>query len=227
MNEIVKMCNDYPVRILEQDGNPWFVAKDVCQYFGDTDHKRSVSRLDPDEIRKAEIQDSMGRKQTATIVNEPGLYHLLFNYQPEQARSKDGGARIAPRLLKRVEKIYAFKRWVTHEVIPSIRKNGAYVQPNSNNEGIVRAVLAAMNEQVKSVVVENLKMKTEIHYLKNFKPQGNVGDISSITGLPKVNWQRARFTSGRGRPYQKLIDSCRDAEQLSLFNPPLFSAPVS
>lgn len=48
MNEIVKVFNDHPVRIVERGGEPWFVAKDVSSYFGDTNHKRSIDRLDDD-----------------------------------------------------------------------------------------------------------------------------------------------------------------------------------
>lgn len=50
MNEIVKEFNGSKVRIVEKDGIHWFVAKDICKYFGDSDHKRSISRLDKDEI---------------------------------------------------------------------------------------------------------------------------------------------------------------------------------
>ena len=136
MNEIVKEFNGSKVRIVEKDGIHWFVAKDICKYFGDSDHKRSISRLDKDEISLAKVKDSLGRMQNATVVNEPGLYHLLFNFQPEQARCKDGGARIAPQIKERVEKIRKFKRWVTHEVLPSIRKTGAYLSPGMSNEQV-------------------------------------------------------------------------------------------
>ena len=134
MNEIVKEFNGSKVRIVEKDGIHWFVAKDICKYFGDSDHKRSISRLDKDEISLAKVKDSLGRMQNATVVNEPGLYHLLFNFQPEQARCKDGGARIAPQVKERVEKIRKFKRWVTHEVLPSIRKTGAYLSPGRTGQ---------------------------------------------------------------------------------------------
>ena len=141
MNEIVKEFNGSKVRIVEKDGIHWFVAKDICKYFGDSDHKRSISRLDKDEISLAKVKDSLGRMQNATVVNEPGLYHLLFNFQPEQARCKDGGARIAPQIKERVEKIRKFKRWVTHEVLPSIRKTGAYLSPGMSNEQVNRSKL--------------------------------------------------------------------------------------
>ncbi len=141
-----------------RDGEPLFMAKDVCQYFGDTDHKRSIGRLDEDEKCLIVVTDRLGRTQQATAVTESGLYHLLFNFQPEQARYKDGGARsephpcdggartVHPYIEERLKKIRAFKRWVTHEVLPSIRKTGGYMiakKDESPEEIMARALLVA------------------------------------------------------------------------------------
>lgn len=98
MNEIVKVFNDHPVRIVERGGEPWFVAKDVCSYFGDTNHKRSVGRLDDDEREIGSVTDTLGRKQNITLVNEAGLYRLIFNFQPEKS-AKDGGTHNAPTVM--------------------------------------------------------------------------------------------------------------------------------
>ena len=148
MNEIVKEFNGSKVRIVEKDGIHWFVAKDICKYFGDSDHKRSISRLDKDEISLAKVKDSLGRMQNATVVNEPGLYHLLFNFQPEQARCKDAKA---------------FKRWVTHEVLPSIRKTGAYLSPGMSNEQVKVLVATLEEEMYRRIQAENRLAKLEAH----------------------------------------------------------------
>ncbi|MPM59040.1 hypothetical protein SDC9_105878 [bioreactor metagenome] len=207
MNEIVKIFNDQPIRILDNNGEPWFVAKDVCDILEINNSRDALSSLDDDERNTVAITDTIRRgNPNVNIISESGLYKLVMRSRKPAAKQ--------------------FVKWVTKDVLPGIRRNGAYVHPNANNEGVARAVLAAMNEQVKSAVVENLKMKAEIHYLRNFEPEGKVGDISELTGLPKMNWQRARYTSGRGRPYRQLIDSFRQAEQLSLFDPPLLTAPV-
>ena len=126
MNQLSFDFNGASVRVVMLDGEPWFVAKDVCRYFGDSDHKRSISRLDNDEISLIEVKDALGRMQNTTVINESGLYHLLFNFQPQQARCKDGGARITSHIEERQAKIKSFKRWVTHDVLPSIRKTGVY-----------------------------------------------------------------------------------------------------
>lgn len=94
------------VRTVEQGGEPWFVLKDVCDAL-DVSNSRMVSdRLDADEVSQAYIIDGMGRKQRTTIVNEPGLYNVILRSDKPEAK--------------------AFKRWVTHEVLPCIRKTGAY-----------------------------------------------------------------------------------------------------
>ena len=169
MNEIVKEFNGSKVRIVEKDGIHWFVAKDICKYFGDSDHKRSISRLDKDEISLAKVKDSLGRMQNATVVNEPGLYHLLFNFQPEQARCKDGGARIAPQIKERVEKIRKFKRWVTHEVLPSIRKTGAYLSPGMSNEQIKALVTTLASSAVCEKLASNDDFEIVVRQIENLE----------------------------------------------------------
>ena len=189
MNEIVKEFNGSKVRIVEKDGIHWFVAKDICKYFGDSDHKRSISRLDKDEISLAKVKDSLGRMQNATVVNEPGLYHLLFNFQPEQARCKDGGARIAPQVKERVEKIRKFKRWVTHEVLPSIRKTGAYLSPGMSNEQVKVLVATLEEEMYRRIQAENRLAKLEAHAEELARaaiPATPFGELSLKTGRPRT-----------------------------------------
>lgn len=113
------------VRTVVRDGEPWFVGKDVCDFFNDSDYKRSLSRLDDSDKSIMEIKDRLGRNQQATTVNESGLFTLLFGFQPEKA-NKDGGAHMLPQVQDRLDKLKKFKKWVTSEVLPSIRKHGIY-----------------------------------------------------------------------------------------------------
>ena len=200
MNEIVKEFNGSKVRIVEKDGIHWFVAKDICKYFGDSDHKRSISRLDKDEISLAKVKDSLGRMQNATVVNEPGLYHLLFNFQPEQARCKDGGARIAPQVKERVEKIRKFKRWVTHEVLPSIRKTGAYLSPGMSNEQVKALVATLEEEMYRRIQAENRLAKLEAHaeeLARSAIPATPFGELSLKTGRPRTRLVRNYLRSAQ------------------------------
>ena len=91
------------VRTLNLNGEPWFVAADVCSVLDLSNPTIAVSRLDEDERAKF----NLGRQGNATIVNEPGLYTLVLGSRKPEAK--------------------AFKRWITHEVLPNIRKHGVYI----------------------------------------------------------------------------------------------------
>lgn len=73
------------IRTVIIDNEPWFVGKDVCEVFGDTNHKRSLSRIDDDEKGVSQI-DTPGGKQNMTVINESGLYALLFQMQPQKSK---------------------------------------------------------------------------------------------------------------------------------------------
>lgn len=94
------------IRTLTIDGEPWFVAADVCRALEIGNPSMAVERLDDDEKGISTI-DTLGGKQRMTIINEPGLYSLVLSSRKPEAK--------------------AFKRWITHEVIPAIRKYGGYM----------------------------------------------------------------------------------------------------
>lgn len=98
------------VRTLGSAESPLFVAIDIAKALGYQNLVRSVNdHVDPEDLTKQEITDSMGRKQTVNCVNESGLYALIFGSKLESAKR--------------------FKRWVTNEVLPAIRKQGRYECP--------------------------------------------------------------------------------------------------
>ena len=107
------------VRVVMCDGEPFWVAKDVCSVFGDTNYRRSVARLDEDE-RGVSQMHTPGGPQEMTVVNEAGLYSLLFYMQPQKANMAE------EQIQQRIESLTKFRRWVTHEVLPAIRKTGSY-----------------------------------------------------------------------------------------------------
>ena len=95
------------VRAIQKDGEPWFVLKDVCQVLGMSNSRMVADRLDQDEVSQTYITDSLGRQQETTIINESGLYSLVLSSKLPKAKQ--------------------FRRWVTSEVLPSIRQHGAYL----------------------------------------------------------------------------------------------------
>lgn len=106
--------------VTQPDGSIWFVAKDVCDILGLDNVTNAVKRLDDDEaaLNKIKVRSEDGTEQLRdmNLINEPGLYKLIFSSNKEQAKS--------------------FTRWVTHEVLPSIRKTGSYTGTNRLLEGI-------------------------------------------------------------------------------------------
>ena len=95
-----------PIRVQVINKEPWFVAKDVCRVLGVANHKDAVSRLDDDERHGVGITDPLGRSQKVIAINESGLYHLIFQSRKPEAKK--------------------FRRWVTSEVLPTLRKTGKY-----------------------------------------------------------------------------------------------------
>lgn len=93
------------VRTVIVDGEPWFVAADVCRILEHTNPSMAVAALDDDEKGLRNV-DTLGGAQSLMAVNEPGLYSLILRSRKPEAK--------------------AFKRWITHDVIPTLRKTGRY-----------------------------------------------------------------------------------------------------
>jgi len=109
--------------IRDLNGEPWWVGKDICTYFGRKDCERRLSMLAEDEKMLVSIMDSAGRLQKVTVVNEPGLYMLLLGFLPENAHLTEG-AESEANLIECIEKIVAFKSWVISKVFPTIPSTG-------------------------------------------------------------------------------------------------------
>ena len=119
MNESLERVFEYEgskVRTVVIDGEPWFVAVDVCRVLEHTNTSVAVSRLDDDEKGVSTLY-TPGGTQGASVVSEAGLYSLILTSRKPEAK--------------------AFKRWITHEVIPAIRKTGSYVQPAASIEDLI------------------------------------------------------------------------------------------
>ena len=116
------------VRTVTKDGEPWFVAADVCRALEVGNSRQALSRLDDDE--KGVIStDTPGGEQKMSIVNEPGLYSLVLGSRKPEAKN--------------------FKRWITHEVIPSIRKTGSYSIQEPETPAQLRAKAMMINAKTR------------------------------------------------------------------------------
>ena len=105
--------NGNEVRTIQKDGEPWWVLKDVCGILGISKYRDTASRLDEDERGSVRV-DTPGGEQEMTVVNESGLYNVILRSDKPEAKP--------------------FRKWVTSEVLPSIRKHGAYMTPQKIEE---------------------------------------------------------------------------------------------
>lgn len=147
MNELQIFQNPQfgEVRVVQKDGEPWFVAVDVCRVLELGNNRQALARLDEDE-KGVISNDTPGGKQSLNIVNEPGLYSLVLGSRKPEAR--------------------AFKRWITHEVIPSIRKTGSYTLPRDYPSAL--RALADEAEKNQLLAAENEAQRQEI---ADFQPK--------------------------------------------------------
>ena len=118
MSQLPQVFNyqEHNIRVILRDGQPWWIAKDVCEVLEINQTTRAVERLDDDEKGMSLIHTPGGEQEMLTV-NEPGLYSLILGSRKPEAR--------------------VFKRWITHEVIPSIRKHGAYLTPEKIEEALL------------------------------------------------------------------------------------------
>ena len=165
------------VRTLTRDGDPWFAGKDVCAVFGDTNHNRSLSRVH-EEDKAAFALDTAGGNQSITFVNESGLYDLLFSMQPQRANHKGVPNAYPPGVQRRIEQLAAFRRWVTHEVLPAIRKHGLYAADDLLNDPdlFIRALTALKEERAKNTALTE-KVGVQDQQIAEMRPKAGYFDV--------------------------------------------------
>ena len=159
------------VRVVERNGEPWFVAADVCRALDVVNSRDAVARLDTDEKNTVVLTDGTPGNPQKTVVNEPGLYTLILGSRKPEAK--------------------AFKRWITHEVIPSIRKTGTYStrKPDSYmiDDPIARAQRWIEEAQERLALQETVnEQRKEIEYKENIII-GFVEDIDLATKRQRIN----------------------------------------
>lgn len=139
--EIFKNEEFGEVRVLTIDNEPWFVGKDVAEILNYKECNKAISRhVDEDDRMKHPITDNLGRKQEAYIINESGLYSLILSSKLPTAKK--------------------FKRWVTSEVLPSIRKHGAYMTEETiekvleDPDTIIKLATQLKEEKAKKALLE-------------------------------------------------------------------------
>lgn len=171
------------VRTMNKDGEPWFVAVDVCKALEISNNRMAINRLDDDE-KGVSLTDTLGGKQDMTIINESGLYSLVLGSRKPEAKK--------------------FKRWITHEVIPSIRKTGGYIAGQEN--------LSDSELMAKALLVAQRTIEERNKQIETMKPKALFADAVSgsdtsilVRDLAKLLKQNG-VDIGEKRLYKKLRD---------------------
>jgi anti-repressor protein len=202
-NEIQKFdFKGAPLRTLtDEAGEPWFVAKDVCDILGHSNVSMALDRLDDDERSKF----NLGRQGETNIVNEAGLYVLVLGSRKPEA--------------------HEFQRWVTHEVLPSIRKHGGYMAgqermtPEQMALASMRWLQSKVDEQAKQLKAQEGKVlfanavetaRTSIlvgDFAKILKSNGiDIGPRRLFAWLREHGWLIKAKGSSWNMPTQKAMD---------------------
>lgn len=190
MNELTVFQNPEfgEVRTLERDGEPWFVLRDVCNALHISNTAETAKRLDEDEVDFTDVTDRSGRTQQMGIINESGLYSVILRSNKAEARP--------------------FQKWVTSEVLPSIRKTGRYeARPMSAAENLAAQAQLLVEMERRQARLE-ARVETALAALA--RPQadtwaedmkGAVREYCRLTGLADA--------AGRGRLYAALEREAR------------------
>lgn len=145
--------------LTDKAGEPWFVAKDVCDILGMSNPSMAVIALDKDEVAQIDPKDYLGSEnrsnQAVNIVSEPGLYKLIMRSRKPEAKE--------------------FQRWVTHEVLPQIRRTGGYIptsESDSDEDIMARAVLVAQ----KTIKQKNQQIAEQQTRIVELEPKARFAD---------------------------------------------------
>lgn len=144
-------------RVFDRNGEPWFVLNEVCKKLGISNPRNQASRLDDDEKDSVQSMDAIGRSRPTTIISESGLYSVIFSSNKPEAK--------------------AFKKWITSEVLPSIRKTGGYrgktpafiQRANKNWDKVDEGYFSVINEL--AVLVWG-RLEREGHIMADRGPDG-------------------------------------------------------
>lgn len=175
------------VRTVEMNGEPWFVLKDVCNILGVVNDRNVAARLDEDEKGVCQM-DTLGGTQNVTVVSESGLYHVILRSDKPEA---------AP-----------FRKWVTSKVLPTIRKHGAYMTPETLQAAILNP--DTMIQLCQKLKAEQDKSRALSEENARLAPKGLFADAVSVSDhciligeLAKLLKQNGVDT-GQNRLYEQL-----------------------
>ena len=141
--------------LTDENGEPWFVAKDVCDVLELSNVGQALARLDDDEKSSITLNDGTPGNPNKAIVSESGLYALV--------------------LASRKPEAHEFKRWVTHEVLPQIRKTGGYIPTTDVDDGMTILAKAVMIGQ-RTMEEQKRRIAEQSEHIKVLEPKARFAD---------------------------------------------------
>lgn len=178
MNELqIFKSNQFgEIRTTVQNGEPWFVAADVCKALEVKNNRDAINRLDSDERNTVALTDGNRGNPNMTIVNEAGLYSLVLGSRKPEAK--------------------AFKRWITHEVLPTIRKTGGYV---NSAEAFIEHYLPNADESTRTMFRSQLKAIEDLNArIEADKPKVLFADAVSSSDTTILVGEMAKILKQNG-----------------------------
>ena len=196
MNEIQIFKNEDigAIRTIDINGEPWFIGKDVTDILGYANSRKAIGDHVDDEDKGVTKCDTLGGVQEMAIINESGLYSLVLSSKLESTRK--------------------FKRWITSEVIPQIRKTGAYHIPKTYAEAL--RALADETEKIEALKKQNQLMQPKAEFfdaVTDSKTAIPIGDVAKILDIGIGRNKLFEFLRDKNiltsdnRPYQRYIDA--------------------
>ena len=168
--------NEHEVRTVIRNGEPWFVAKDVCEVLELTNSREAVSGLEEDELMSV-VLTSGGQRREMNAVSESGLYALIFKSRKPEAK--------------------AFRKWVTSEVLPAIRRSGGYIaaQKEEAPEEILARALIVAKETIERMQQRNVRLQAEN---EGMKPKALFADAVSSSRTSILIGELAKLLKQNG-----------------------------
>ena len=198
MNELQVFNNDEfgSIRTVIIENEPWFVGKDVAEVLGYTNPSKALSdHVDTEDKLNNETLLSLGQRG-GWLINESGLYSLILSSKLPKARK--------------------FKRWVTSEVLPAIRKTGSYNLPDFSNPAEAARAWAKEYEEKQKALAQVTEMKPKAEFYDDVTGSTDtidIGSVAKVLNIPNMGRNKLfsflrekKVLNKRNEPYQEYVD---------------------
>ena len=198
MNELQVFNNDEfgSIRTVTIENEPWFVGKDVAEVLGYTNPSKALSdHVDTEDKLNNETLLSLGQRG-GWLINESGLYSLILSSKLPSAKK--------------------FKRWVTSEVLPTIRKTGSYNLPDFNNPAEAARAWAKEYEEKQKALAQVTEMKPKAEFYDDVTGSTDtidIGSVAKVLNIPNMGRNKLfsflrekKVLNKRNEPYQEYVD---------------------